>query len=71
MCIATVQNPFGQIRDPLTASAALATGLGGHMGTYLSWWGVLPPAGEPDHELQDKSKHTPSVAATYRQTPRA
>lgn len=24
-----------------------------------AWWGVLPPAGEPDHELQDKSKQAP------------
>lgn len=39
-----------------------------HMGTYLSWWGVLPPAGEPDHELQDNSKQIPSVTATYTDT---
>lgn len=37
--------------------------LPGHMGTYLSRWGVLPP-GEPDYALQDNSKHIPSVAAT-------
>lgn len=38
------------------------------MGTYLSRWGGFSPAGEPDHALQDNSKHIPSAAATYTDT---
>lgn len=38
------------------------------MGTYLSWWAVLPPAGERDHELEDNSKHILSVATPHTDT---